>query len=404
MNILLINHYAGSRFHGMEYRPSHFALEWKKSGHSVTIVAASFSHARFSQPKCSKSITGEIIDGIHYVWLRTPRYHGNNSRRVINMLSFAGQLYTRSLPTEKPDVVIDSSTYPLTIYGSNRISKKYDAQLIFEVHDLWPLSPMELGGFSRWHPFIMVMQHAENYAYRNAHRVVSLLPNAKEYMISHGMIPEKFVYIPNGIDLSGWQLSNSLPKEHVTLLEQLKSGKKFIVGYVGAHGVANALQHFLKAAFLLRELNKIHFILVGQGPEKGPLQSLAKTQNLSNVSFLTPIQRASIPRLLASMDVLYIGLKQQPLFRFGISPNKLMDYMMAAKPIIHAIDAGNDLVSESECGVSIPPEDPPAIANAVLYLFKMSQEERDAVGKRGREYVTRHHDYSVLANRFLECL
>ena len=222
MNIMLINHYAGSPIHGMEYRPYHFALEWTKSGHKVTIVAASFSHARFSQPECSKSIASDVIDGIEYVWLRTPKYHNNNPKRVINMLSFAGQLYMRALPVQKPDIVIDSSTYPLTIYGSSRISKKYDAQLIFEVHDLWPLSPMELGGFSRWNPLIMLLQCAENYAYRNGHRVVSLLPKAKNYMIAHGMAPEKFVYIPNGTDVSAWQASNSLPEKHKGLLEHGK--------------------------------------------------------------------------------------------------------------------------------------------------------------------------------------
>ncbi|MCK4527818.1 glycosyltransferase family 4 protein [candidate division WOR-3 bacterium] len=402
MNILLINHYAGSPYHGMEYRPYYFALEWTKAGHSVTIVAASFSHVRFFQPKCLEPITIEAIDGIQYVWLKTPGYHGNGLKRVTNMFSFAGQLLTMSLPIEKPDVVLDSSTYPLTIFGANKIARKYGAKLIFEVHDLWPLSPMELGGFSKWHPFIMVIQWAENYAYKNAHRVVSLLPEAKGHMIYHGMSPEKFVYIPNGIDVSGWQLSNSLPEEHAKLLEKLKRNSKFIVGYAGAHGIANALQYFVKAAEMEKEEDKIHFLLVGQGPEKEPLQSLAKNKNLKNISFLPSVPKTSIPTLLAAMDALYIGLKHQPLFRFGVSPNKLMDYMMAAKPVIHAIDAGNDLVAESGCGISVAPEDPKAIADAVIHLFKMSQEKRDVIGQKGHDYVKIYHDYAVLAKKFLE--
>ena len=402
MNILLINHYAGSSLHGMEYRPYHFALEWIKAGHKVTIIAASFSHVRSSQPKCLESITTEIIDGIRYIWLKTLEYHGNGLKRVINMLSFAGQLYARSLPIEEPDIVIDSSTYQLTIYGSNKIAKKYGAQLIFEVHDLWPFSPMELGGFSKWHPFIMVIQCAENYAYKNAHRVISLLPKAKKHMISHGMIPEKFVYIPNGIDISAWQLPSSLPEEQIRLLQKLKGEGKFIVGYVGAHGVANALQYFIKAAAILKEQDKIHFLLVGQGSEKEALKHLVKTENLSNVDFLPPIPKTSIPLLLAVMDVVYIGANRNLLYRFGVSPNKLMDYMMAARPVIHAIEAGNDLVAESGCGISLPPEDPNAIADAALHLFEISPEERDAMGQKGRDYVKTYHDYAVLANRFLE--
>ena len=404
MNILLINHYAGSPYHGMEYRPYHFANEWIRIGHTVTIIASSFSHLRFAQPRCETPITIENINGIQYIWLKTPEYRGNSFRRILNMLSFAAQLRIRTFPIEKPDVVIDSSTYPLTIFGANKIARKYGAKLIFEVHDLWPLSPMELGGFSKWHPFIMVMQRAENYAYKNAHRVVSLLPKAKEYMISHGMPSDKFVYIPNGIDVSAWQLPDPLPEEHRRVLEKLKRNGKFIVGYAGAHGIANALQYFIKAAEMLKEQDKIHFLLLGQGPEKESLQVLAQEKKLKNIRFLPAITRTSIPTLLAAMDVLYIGWKCQPLYRFGISPNKLMDYMMAKKPVIHAIEAGNDLVAESGCGISVVPEDPKAIADAVLHLFEMSQEKRDAMGQKGHDYVKTHHDYSVLAQKFLKSL
>lgn len=116
------------------------------------------------------------------------------------------------------------------------------------------------------------------------------------------------------------------------------------------------------------------------------------------------MQKAAIPSLLASMDVCYIGLQKQSLFRFGVSPNKLMDYMIAGKPIIHAIEAGNDLVAESGCGISVPPEDPDAIANAIKRLMSMSPAEREEMGRRGREYVIANHDYNILAKKFLEAI
>jgi len=386
----------------MEHRPYHLGSQWVKLGHNVTIIAASYSHARSSQPKCTALINIEYIEGIRYIWLKTPKYRGNDLKRVLNMFSFAWQLYFSTIPLEKLELVIDSSTYPLTIYGANRIAKKYGAKLIFEVHDLWPLSPIELGGYPRWHPFIILMQWAENYAYRKAHRVVSLLPKAKEHMVSHGMSPEKFVYIPNGVDVSGWLLSNQMPEEHTQFLENLKQNGKFIICYAGAHGIANALQNIIKAAKLLKEYDKIHFLLVGQGPEKENLKLLASTEDLLNISFLPPVPKSSIPKLLSLMDAVYIGLKHEPLFRFGISPNKLMDYMMASKPVIYAIDAGNNLVADRGCGISVAPEDPRAIADAVLHLFEMSREDRDAMGRKGSEYVKSHHDYAMLANEFLE--
>lgn len=145
-------------------------------------------------------------------------------------------------------------------------------------------------------------------------------------------------------------------------------------------------------------------MLVGQGPEKESLERVASAERLRNVVFLPPVPRVSVGALLDHFDACYIGLKRSPLFRFGVSPNKLLDYMMAGRPVIHAIDAGNDLVAGSGCGVSVPPEDPGAIADAVRRLMRATPAERLRMGRAGRAYVLKHHDYRVLAERFLEAI
>lgn len=405
MNILYVFHYAGSPVHGMSYRPYYMAREWIRQGHNVTIVAASQSHLRSVQPSCPESMTTEILDGIRYLWLRTPPYQGNGLGRVKNMLAFVSRLWRlapRLARELKPDLVIASSTYPLDIYPSRRIAKVAGARLVFEVHDLWTLSPMELGNMSKWHPFIMVMQQAENYAYRMADKVISMLPKAQEHMCLHGMAPHKFAHVPNGIDVSEWGgTAVPVPDTHNKALNQLKQQQRFIVGYAGAHGVANALDSLLDAALLLREV-PVDLVLVGQGPEKERLQQKASDCNLTNVHFLPPVPKEAIPALLVSMDALYIGLQKQPLFRFGISPNKLMDYMMSGKPVVHAIEAGNDMVADSGCGISVEPESPNAIAAAIRQLQSLTAEERREMGQRGQDYVVCHHDYQVLAKNFLD--
>ena len=207
MNILLINHYVGSPKYGMEYRPYYIAREWVKTGHNVTIVGASFSHLRSQNPVVQQSLTGEIVDGIHYEWIKTPSYEGNGIGRIRNMISFIIQLkfYLQKLmATRKFDVVIASSTYPLDIYPARMLKKKSGTKLVFEVHDLWPLSPKELGNIPAWHPYIMLMQKAENDAYRFCDKVVSILPCAKTHMVEHGLHPDKFVHIPNGISMDEW--------------------------------------------------------------------------------------------------------------------------------------------------------------------------------------------------------
>jgi len=407
MNILLINHYAGSPQYGMEYRPYYLAKEWANMGHRVAIVSASFSHLRSKQPNVKGNINKELIDNILYIWIKTPSYKGNNLKRILNMLTFISKLMSLSkrLSSQfKPDVVIASSTYPLDIFPAYLISRFSKAKLIFEVHDLWPLTPIELGGMPKWHPFIVVMQIAEDFAYKHADKVISILPKALEYMVSRGLDPKKFVHIPNGIDISEWQpLNTQLPEEHKEAIYKLKKEGKFLVGYAGSFGVANALDYFVKSATYLKNLPVV-LVLIGQGPEKENLKKYVELNKLDNVIILPPVSKNLIPLVLNEMDILYIGLRKNKLFRYGVSPNKLFDYMMAGKPIIHAIEAGNDLVKESGCGISISPEDPIAIAEAIKKLIEMSPTEREEMGKRGREYVIKNHDYKVLAQKFLEAI
>ena len=183
MNILLINHYAGSPEMGMEFRPYYFAREWIRMGHRVEIVAAEYSHLRMKNPAVTADFQTEEIDGIRYHWVRAGRYEGNGVRRALTMFRFVGKLWRKAawIAREwKPDVVITSSTYPLDTYAGQRIAKKSGARLIHEVHDMWPVTLVEIGGMSRFHPFIVLLQAAENSCYKHADAVVSLPPRAKK--------------------------------------------------------------------------------------------------------------------------------------------------------------------------------------------------------------------------------
>jgi glycosyltransferase involved in cell wall biosynthesis len=173
-----------------------------------------------------------------------------------------------------------------------------------------------------------------------------------------------------------------------------------IIGYAGAHGIANALSTFIDAAKLMQEKN-IAFVLVGNGSEKRTLEQKVDTEGLRNVHFLNPINKNCIPSLLKQFDITYLGLQNQKLFRFGIAPNKLMDYMMAARPVLMAIAAGNDLVSEAGCGITVEPENPQAVACGINYLMSFTEDERNNMGNRGRAFVLQHHTYPVLAQKFL---
>jgi glycosyltransferase involved in cell wall biosynthesis len=406
VKILLINHYAGSLRHGMEYRPFYLAREWVRLGHTVRIIASAHSHIRAQAPHLDgRARLDETIDGVQYRWIATPAYHGNGMARVLNMLAFVAALGVQARQLAEsfaPDVVIASSTYPLDIWPAHRIARKAGARLLFELHDLWPLSPMELGGYSRWHPFIMLLQAAENFACRRADAIVSILPKVREHLEAHGMAPHKLHIVPNGADPSEWLAdSEALPGLAGARLHALRSQGKFIVGYAGTHGLANALDTLLHAASLVGD-ERLAFVLVGGGPDKPALQALAQRLKLANVHFFDPVPKQQVPALLRCFDVAYIGWQRQRLYRFGIAPNKLIDYMMAGCAILHSVEAGNDPVADAACGLTVAPQDPAAVARGLLALFMLSPQERRALGEQGRAYAMANLSYPVLGRRFLQ--
>jgi glycosyltransferase involved in cell wall biosynthesis len=407
MNIILINHYAGSPTQGGSFRPFYLSREWVRMGHNVTIISASWTHFLNDPDETVSDFQEDNLEGINYIRLKTPKYNGNGLKRALNIFAFVAQLYRytdRIIEKLSPDVIINSSIYPLDTYPARYLADKANARLIFEVRDLWPLSPIELGGMSPSHPFIKLMQRAEDSAYRHSDRVVCLLPKAEEHAIEHGMNPGKFNWIPNGVALDEWEENDDvLPDLYRVALDRADREQTFKIGYAGAHGIANSLSSLLEAAALLKD-RSITIFLIGQGAEKAALEQQAAAMNLKNVIFLPPMSKVLIPKLLRELDVLYISLQNQRLFRFGISPNKLMDYMMAGKPIISAISAGNDPVSEADCGLSITPEDPQSIANAIQTLMDASESQRQAMGKRGKQYVIENHDYRVLARKFFQLM
>lgn len=149
---------------------------------------------------------------------------------------------------------------------------------------------------------------------------------------------------------------------------------------------------------------KIKYVLVGNGNVKNELIQYAKTSNVTNVEFLDPVLKDNMDNVLRLLDICYIGLKKQNLFNYGVSPNKLFDYMMAARPVIYAVEASNDPVKDSNCGITVPAEDPDAVVKAVMDIRNLSEDEKNNLGQNGKDYVLENHTYRGLAEKFLDAL
>lgn len=406
MNILYLDFYAGSLKYGRSFRPHYLGREWIKMGHKMFVFGASYSHLRRVQPN-TKS---ETIDNINYNWLASPRYNGNSPMRFVAMFVFMLQLFIqmpRILKTSKPDAIIVSSTHMLDIFPAWIMAKITRTKLTFELHDVWPLSLVEVSGLSRYHPLTLVMGFCEWVTYKISDRVVSMLPATYDHMKKFGVREEQFAYVPNGISLAEETTATPIPNDLAAQIDELKTQGKFIIGYAGQLTISNAMDDLLATLKLLKQRGKadnLHVILLGDGQYKDALEREARAANLDNITFYGRVEKAQVLSILRDSDALYIGWKKQPIYRFGVSANKLFDYMMAQRPIIHAITAANDPVAEAGCGISTPAEAPDLVADAIESLMNMGAKERDAMGAKGRDYVLNNHEYKTLAARFITAL
>lgn len=407
MNILLINHYAGSPDMGMEFRPYYFAKEWTKLGHTVSIIAADYSHLRRKNPDIENDFQCENIDGIDYYWIKTRAYERNGAKRAITMAQFIGKLLLSAKKLTKvisPDVVICSSTYPLDTYVGQKIKKisKKPVKLIHEVHDMWPISPVEIGGMSEKHPFIKVMQMGENSFCKNSDVIVSLLPAAKDYFVEHGMKADKFRHVANGVLLSEWENYKHIPEEISNHFIKNKREGKFNLCFFGSLHKTYNLDVFIKSIIdMKREDLAVTFI--GPGHDKAELIGMAKGYE-SLIQFFDPIPKTSIPDLFNYIDGVFIGAKSQKIFRFGICMNKLFDSMMGGKPILYMVDAPNNYVTEYDCGVSVEGNSQKDLENGIERLLALPESEKKRLGDNGRRAAMKVFNYTSLAKKFLDIM
>jgi glycosyltransferase involved in cell wall biosynthesis len=399
-NILIINEYAGSPSYGMTFRHYYFAKEFIKKGYNTTIVSASFSHFLKKYPNMDgKNFQKEKVDGVDFVWIKVIEYTKSFSKkRALKWIDFTLKLFFLDKHlNQKPDVIICSTTELFAILPAYYLSKKYKAKLVFEVRDIWPLTLVKIGGFSKKNILIKIMTFLEKFSLKKSDILISNLSNYSQHIKNLG-ISRTAEWVSNGIDLDEMQNIEDLPESIHNLIPK----DKFIVGYTGKLGVSNAIVHLLQAAWLLKDNNDIVFIIVGEGQEKDALKAYA--DGLKNVIFIDQIKKMQIQSMLGLFDVCYIGLQKEDLFKFGISPNKLYDYMYSGTPVLQSINIENDIVEKSNCGICVEAENPDFIAEAVIKLHEMSEEQRGKLGKNGKVYVLQNFTYDKLAEKYISIL
>jgi glycosyltransferase involved in cell wall biosynthesis len=373
--------------------------ELVRRGHAVTIFSSSFSHYRFREEKLApgERCKTEEIEGVRFVWLRTAPYQKNDWRRLHNMLTYLREALRVGGALEPgPDVVIGVSVHPFAALAAAQVARRRGARFFFEVTDLWPRTLIEFGMLPARHPVAWGLAALERWLFLRAERVISLLPHIDIYLRELGLERGKVVWIPNGVDLSRFEILRQYDG---------RPHDPFTVMYVGGLVQANALDVILDAAHTLQQRgeNHVRFVFVGGGQERDRLVERSKRLGLRNVHFYDIVPKAALAQVMAEADAFVFSLRRLGLYRYGISLNKMCDYLASGRPILFAGESSYDPITSASAGIRVPPEDPAALADAVLRLRALPAEARARMGENGVAFAREHHDVRDLAAR-LEAL
>jgi glycosyltransferase involved in cell wall biosynthesis len=406
MRILLIHQYflevddhGGSRW-------NEIAKQWTEQGHQVVVIAGMM---HYTSSKKRSEYKGKWFKKKKQGAVKVIRCHVSESYNV----NFVGRLWAYFsfvfsstwaglfIVRGRHDVIIVSSP-PLFIGISGFFISLFKCTpFVFEIRDLWPESAIDTGVVTN--KYIIKLAYAlENFIYKKASLINVLTPAFQQTLIhKKGIDQDKIIFIPNAADFSlSDKLVQNFDIDKFKVENDLEN--KFIVIYVGAHGISNYLDQILETAQLLNDTNVL-FLLIGDGMDKPRLVKKASNENIQNVRFINPVPKAEVFKYIIASDLGTSVLKNVETFKTVYS-NKTFDYMACKKPILMAIDGvSRVLVEQADAGVFVEPENSMDFAQKVkFYLSNFSEINRQ--GENGYRFAKENFDRIVLAKKYINLI
>ena len=401
IRLLIHTQYYPPEIGAPQNRLHELAVRLKNIGVEVEVLTALPNYPKMEVQEAYKNGKNreEVIDSVpvHRSWIYVSKSKGIISR-LLNYFSFVWSSYWRGRKLGNFDFLLVESPPLFLGYSAMRLAKKLNAKLIFNVSDLWPESAEKLG--------IVTNQRLLNLAYSleaKCYKNATLVTGQTEGIVND--IKQRFpdtrlFWLPNGVDVdfynpeqvksSGFRSRNGFDPSDVLFF------------YGGILGHAQGLEVILHAATSVKDLEQVHFILQGAGPEKDKLLQLKESLNLSNVHFFDPVGKHEMPEIVKSIDVALVPLKNLPLFQ-GAIPSKVFESLAMKKPLLLGVDgeAKKHFIDKAEAGLFFEPENHEDLAKQVRYLA-MNPEKRIEMGEKAREYVKTHFDRNNIAQRFYD--
>ncbi|MBC6997546.1 glycosyltransferase family 4 protein [Cytophaga sp. FL35] len=402
-NIWIINEHLTSPDLSENGHSRHFTLgqEFIKNGYDVTMITSSFSH----NPKRKVPLKGlmRIVKGkIRTLVIKGFSHESSSSIvRIINWgLFFVLLFFAPLMKLPKPHIIILSSTPMLPVYNVLFFKLLFrKTQFVFETRDLWPLTPKSIGNYSENSLFIQLLSHLEHKCYSNADYVVSVLKNSDQHIRSIlGNKSFRFKWISNGIDLKGFA-NNQKNNEWDFNGTRLQEGA-LVIGYAGTLGKANAMEYIIETFNKWFKGSNCYLVMVGEGGEKQALVQQAKENG--NILFLDPVKREYLMSFYQKCDMLYLSWRDLELYKYGVSANKLFEYMYSQTPILMSCNIPGNIIEEAKCGLISNAEDPEDIKNKIELFKELLILDRKQLGINGREYVVENLTYAKLAQDYME--
>ncbi|HEY5572108.1 MAG TPA: glycosyltransferase family 4 protein [Anaerolineales bacterium] len=399
MHILLIHQSFAALDEPGGTRHHELARYLAEQGNRVTVIASPVSYltgaARGQRMAWVKRKDGG--PGVAVLRAYTyPALHRSFVHRVISFFSFMVSSFLVGLRVREVDLVWGTSPPIFQGLTAWAVARFKGAPFLFEVRDLWPAFAVAVG-ILRQPALIRASEWLERFLYRHADQVMVNSPGFIEHVRSRGA--RRVELVPNGADASMFtpQAGGEQIRQELGLGPTGPEGI-FLALYAGAHGLSNDLGILLEAAEKLQDCKGIRIALLGDGKEKSALLARAEEMRLPNVDFLPPIPKTEMPEALAAADACIAILKPIPLYA-TVYPNKVFDYMAAARPVVLAMEGViREVIEKAGAGISIPAGDAEALADAIRWLAENRKEGRQ-MGRRGRQFVEAHFDRPIIAGK-----
>ncbi len=408
MRIWILNHYATDMFFDGTGRHQALGKYLVRSGHEVKIFCANTVHNSDIVVDTGGYNAKEEMgpDGVPYIFIKTKPYKGNGIGRIRNMVQFwknvKKAVKNKVKEDGKPDIILASSVHPLTLVAGIQIKKNLNIPCVCEIRDLWPETLVALGKMSGNSLFTRIMYKGEHWIYKKADQLVFTMPGGEDYIKDQKWTTDvdlgKVHHINNGVDLEQFHENK---KKYEINDKDLENNDIFKIVYTGSVREANRVDELVSVAETLmkRRIDNVKIIVFGDGTQREQLEDKSRELNLDNIIFKGRVDKKYIPYILSKGDLNIVTVDSNDLGRYGISWNKIFEYMASGKPVIVNYDMGRyNLISDYDFGIAKKYISVEELCDDIIWMLKLPYNEYDNLSQNSLR-ASKEYDYSELASK-----